>query len=313
MPAKKLKKGDTIGVVCPSIGLINNRFDETKYEIDSAERFVKELGYKVKFGRHVYSNTTFYGATAKEKAEDINDMYRDTDVKAIFSLCGGENSNSVFEYLDLDLIKDHNKIVCGYSDATSFINYIHAKTGNIGFIGPGFKTIGPDKVDLDYTRDLKYCQINLFKHIENNDYTLLQDDDESEVILNGDIIVTGKLLGGNLSLITLNADYLDFNNKILFLEELSYESEPEKVSSYLYKLKQMGVFKKIKGLWLGNYESNISLEKIVMDTIGDLNVKYPIIKSNNFGHGDRIMTIPLGVEATIQSGRIELIEDYLED
>ena len=50
-----------------------------------------------------------------------------------------------------------------------------------------------------------------------------------------------------------------------------------------------------------------------MDTIGDLNVKYPIIKSNNFGHGDRIMTIPLGVEAKIQNRRIELIEDYLED
>ncbi len=314
MPAKKLKKGDTIGVVCPSIGLINDRFEETKFEISSAERFVKELGYKVKYGKHIYSNTTFYGATAKEKAEDINDMYRDNEVKAILNLCGGENSNSVFEYLDLDLIKDHNKIICGYSDATSYINYIHAKTGNIGFIGPGFKTIGPDKVDAeDYTRDLKYCQVNLFKHLENNNYTLLQEDDETEIILNENEIVTGKLIGGNLSLITLNADYLDFTGKILFIEELSYESGPERVSSYLYKLKQLGVFKKIKGLWIGNYESNIALEKIVMDTIGDLNVKYPIIKSNNFGHGDRIMTIPLGVEAKIQNRRIELIEDYLED
>jgi muramoyltetrapeptide carboxypeptidase LdcA involved in peptidoglycan recycling len=141
----------------------------------------------------------------------------------------------------------------------------------------------------------------------------MQEDDESQVILNGDAIATGKLIGGNLSLITLNADYLDFQDKILFIEELSYESEPERVSSYLYKLKQLGIFKKIKGLWIGNYESNISLEKIVMDTIGEMNVKYPIIKSNNFGHGDRIMTIPLGVEAKIQNGRIELIEDYLED
>lgn len=313
MLAKKLKKGDTIGVVCPSIGIINDRFEDTKFEIKSAERFVNELGYKVKYGKHVYSNTTFYGATAKEKAEDINDMYRDNNVKAILNLCGGENSNSVYEYLDLNLIKDHNKILCGYSDATSYINYIHAKTGNIGFIGPGFKTIGPDKAELDYSRDLKYCQINMFKHFENNDYTLMQDDDESEIILNGDIVVTGKLIGGNLSLITFNSDLLDFQDKILFIEELSYESGPEAVSRYLYKLKQIGVFKRIKGLWLGNYDSNISLEKIVMDTIGEMNVKYPIIKSNNFGHSDRIMTIPLGVEAKIQNGRIELIEDYLED
>jgi muramoyltetrapeptide carboxypeptidase len=310
--AKKLRKGDTIGVVCPSTGLINEDLGDTKFEISSSEKFFKSLGYKVKYGKHIFSNTTGYGASAKEKAEDINNMYKDKKVKAIFSLCGGENSNSTFEYLDLDLIKKNDKILCGYSDATSYINYICAKTGNIGFIGPAFKTISPEKVDLNTTRDIDYCQRNLFNHIEDNNMSL-SDDDEFISILNKKAVAQGKLIGGNLTLITLNADYLDFKDKILFIEELSYESPTDAVSGRLYKLKQLGVFNQIAGLWIGNYENDISLEKIVMDTIKDLKVKYPIIKSDNFGHGDRIMTIPIGVEAKIEDGKIYLTENYLED
>jgi muramoyltetrapeptide carboxypeptidase LdcA involved in peptidoglycan recycling len=141
----------------------------------------------------------------------------------------------------------------------------------------------------------------------------LSDDDEFISILNKKAVAQGKLIGGNLTLITLNADYLDFKDKILFIEELSYESPTDAVSGRLYKLKQMGVFSEIAGLWIGNYDNDIPLEKIVMDTIKDLKVKYPIIKSDNFGHGDRIMTIPIGVEAKIENGMITLTENYLED
>lgn len=311
MLATKLKKGDTIGVVCPSIGLINDDLENNKFEMKSSEKYFNSLGYKVKYGKNIFSNTTSYGASAKEKAEDINEMYRDKNVRAIFSFCGGENSNSVFEYLDLDLIRRNNKIVCGYSDATSYINYICAKTRNIGFIGPAFKTISPEKADDDYSRDLAYCRRNLFSHITENSFSLSESDDEFKVIKPGESY--GKLIGGNLSLITLNADFLDFNKKILFLEDLAYESPVEVISSRLYKLKQIGVFNKVSGIWLGNYEGTVSIEKILMDTIGDMNINYPIIKSDNFGHGKRIMTIPIGVNAKIKNGKIELTECYLED
>ena len=77
-------------------------------------------------------------------------------------------------------------------------------------------------------------------------------------------------------------------------------------------MKQNGVFNKIKGLWIGNYEheSNISLEKIALDTIGDEYV-FPIIKSNNFGHIDTKTVIPIGTRAKIDTSKerkIELIE-----
>lgn len=298
MLVNKLKKGDTIGVVCPS-DRIN---DDDIPEIKEAERLLKERGYNVVFGKNVYKNTTGYGASAKEKAEDINYMYENKDIKAIMSVKGGFNSNSVYEYLDLNVIKENNKIICGYSDSTSYINYIHSKTGNIGFIGPNFKSLN--------SPDTNYYSLNeMLKRFENNYHDLATDENEFRVIKDGQ--AEGKLIGGNLSLITELVDEIDFKNKILFLEEFSFESPSGMVSNYLYKLRQKGVFKRISGIWLGNYEGDISIEKILLDTIEDMNLNIPIIKTDNFGHIERKITVPLGVKAKISNGKISLIENYL--
>ena len=125
----------------------------------------------------------------------------------------------------------------------------------------------------------------------------------------------GILIGGNLSLIyglTCGKYALDFQDKILFLEELGFESEPSLVSNHLYYMKQNGVFRKIKGLWLGNYEheSGITLEKIVLDTLGD-DVHFPIIKCNYFGHIEKKTVIPIGIKAridTTKEKKIQIIE-----
>lgn len=97
-------------------------------------------------------------------------------------------------------------------------------------------------------------------------------------------------------------------DKILFIEDLGFESPPGMISNYLYKMKQNGVFEKIKGLWIGNYEheSNISLEKIVMDVIEEIDI--PIIKSDNFGHGLLKTVIPIGTKARIDTRKKEMIE-----
>lgn len=104
---------------------------------------------------------------------------------------------------------------------------------------------------------------------------------------------------------------MDFAGKILFIEELGFETMPSLVSNYLYYMKQNGVFEKIKGLWIGNYEheSGISLEKVVLDTIGN-KYDFPIIKSNNFGHTDAKTVIPIGARAKIDTNqkiKIELL------
>ncbi len=68
---------------------------------------------------------------------------------------GGFNCNSVFDYLDFDIIKNNPKIICGYSDPTSLINIIYAKTGLVTFHGPNFKSLCDEETDYGYKEVVK--------------------------------------------------------------------------------------------------------------------------------------------------------------
>ena len=292
----KLKKGDIIGVVAPSNPIIGDNIEEIK----KAKEIIEADGFRVKFSKNLFSNTNIYSGTAKEKAEDINNMFADKDVKMIWCAKGGNNSNSTFEYLDFDIIKNNPKIICGYSDITSITNIITEKTGLVTFSSTNFKTIATDETDYSYKQALnRFAQGSL--EFGQNDF---------KIIKNGE--AEGKLIGGNLSLIrglVCGKYKVDFTDKILFIEELGYETDPAMVSNNLYYMKQNGVFDKIKGLWIGNYEheSGIALEKIVLDCLEE-KYNFPIIKSNNFGHIEKKEVIPIGTKAKIKNGKIELIE-----
>ena len=81
---EKLKIGDTIGVIAPAGPIINEKVEEVK----KAKAMIEKLGFKVKLSKNLFSNTNGYSATAKEKAEDINEMFKDNDVKMIWKLIG---------------------------------------------------------------------------------------------------------------------------------------------------------------------------------------------------------------------------------
>ena len=298
----KLKKGDTIGVIAPSNPIINENITEIK----KATSIIEKLGFKVMYSKNLFSNTNGYSATAEEKADDINEMFADKEVKMIWCAKGGENSNSIFDYLNFEIIKQNPKIICGYSDITSITNIITAKTGLVTFSGTNFKTIATDETDYSLKEALKrFVDKNLELGTQEDKYTTIRSG-ETE----------GELIGGNLSLIRglIAGKYsIDFSGKILFLEELGFETGPALVSNYLYYMKQNGIFDKIKGIWVGNYthDSGIALEDIILDTLKD-EYKFPIIKSETFGHIEKKTVIPIGIKAHISTGgneKIKLIEN----
>ena len=82
-------------------------------------------------------------------------MFNDNEVKMIWCAKGGENSNSTFDYINYENIKQNPKIFCGYSDITSLTNMITAKTGLVTFSSTNFKTIATDETDYSYKETLK--------------------------------------------------------------------------------------------------------------------------------------------------------------
>ena len=308
MIPSKLKKGDTIGVIAPSNYIEK---DDLEY-INASIALMEASGFKVKFGKYVFEDTLGYGTSPEKRAADINWAFKDDEVKAIMCVKGGEDSNTTLDYIDYEMIKKHSKIICGFSDNTSILNAIHEKTGLVTYHGPTFKSLTSWETGYAYKQFIK-------TFVEDTGSLIMgEPEDEYTTIQAGQ--ATGELVGGNLSLFTklVCGKYaVNLQDKILFLEELGFEAAPEMVNSNIYYLKQNGVFDRIAGLWIGNYEhpSKIGLEKIIINAIGD-EYKFPIIKSDNFGHIDKKIIIPIGTKAEINTNekiKIKLVEKCVDE
>ncbi len=291
-----LKKGDTIGVVAPSSAVDKDDLEA----INQSVLLMEAAGFHIQFGKNVFKNSLGYGATPQEKAEDINSMFADKNVKAIFCLSGGFNSNTTFEYLDYDLIKQNPKPICGFSDSTSLTNVIYAKTGVITFNGATFKALTTWATEYGYQEVIKrFAEGSLELGQSEDKYVTIQEGVAEGILVGGNLSLTNEMSTGNYA--------IDFQDKILFVEEFCLETPPELVSNYFYHMKQNGVFDKINGVWVGNYDGSVALEKILLDVLQG-QYHFPIIKSNNFGHTEKKTVIPVGGKARIDTTKEQKIE-----
>ena len=297
MIPNKLKKGDTISVIAPSNHV---QEDDIQY-LKKTEEMFGAKGIHVIYGKNIDSNTLGYGPTPIEKAEDLKVAFENKNIQAIFCAKGGENSNALFEYIDYELIKKNPKIFCGFSDSTFLIDMIYEKTGLTTFYASTFKAIS----DWDSPAVFE----NIIQRFMEGNTQLIGKDEKVETIQKG--ICEGILMGGNLNCLremVCGKYSLNFQDKILFIEDFGEESNPKFISNFLYYMKQNDVFSKIKGLWIGSYEheSGIKLAKIVKDVLGN-EYSFPMIQSENFGHIPKKQVIPVGVKAKIDTNKKEKI------
>lgn len=143
---EKLRKGDTVAIIAPSSPV-------TSQEADLSKKFLEDNGYKVKMGLCTYKNLHGYKAgTGEERAKDINEMFADKEVKAIFCIRGGDTSNHAIGKIDLDVVKKNPKIFVGYSDVTNLNVYFNQKAGLVTFHGPMVKSNMINDFD-DFSRE----------------------------------------------------------------------------------------------------------------------------------------------------------------
>ncbi len=317
-----LQKGDEIRIVAPSVGIKIIRDD---CRAIAKERF-EEWGLKVSFGKNTTDdNFDVFGTSGYQKrAEDIMDAFKDVNVKAIFTIIGGFNSNQVLPFLDYEVIKANPKIVCGFSDITALLNGIRAKTGLVGFYGPHYSSIGMKKGN-EYT--LNHLQKALFEgkfSLEPcddwSDDLWFLDQEKREFIRNDGwwVLQNGKaqgvMEGGNLStLVLLNGTEFapQFKQPTILMVENCYISKADN-KEFLRQLQAMAQradFAQVKGILIGRFQkdsevSRADLEYIVcsIPQIKDL----PIIANMEFGHTTPIATLPLGAKCTIDNGKVKL-------
>lgn len=132
MKAKKVDKNFAIGIFSSSSPVsvtVPMRYNRGKeYLISKGIRIIDgEL-----FGKQDY----YRSGSIKARADEFNQLLYNNDVQVLMAAIGGNNTNSILPYIDYEYLRNHPKIIIGYSDTTALLLGIYAKTGLVTFYGP---------------------------------------------------------------------------------------------------------------------------------------------------------------------------------
>jgi muramoyltetrapeptide carboxypeptidase len=307
---KALRRGDTVGLITPS------SFVADPDLLQLAERTIDFFGLKLKVGRHVRRKHGYLGGTVEERLEDLHAMFSDPGVDAVFAIRGGYGAAQLLDRIDYDLIRRNPKIFAGYSDITALHLAIHKMTGLVTFHGPV-----PLSRFTAYTQ--QHYRAALFG---NKPLGLLPNPPDSDPLRPDHRLRTvrpgkarGPLIGGNLTLIstTLGTPYeIDTRGKILFIEDI--DEQPYSIDRMLTHLRLAGKLDQAAGIVVGeckdckprDYQPSFStgtftFGEVLDEILGKL--KIPVLAGLTIGHTDDQLTLPLGVQASLDAEKGELI------
>lgn len=297
---KRLKAGDTIGLVTPASPITEAQLDKTIQNIEG-------LGFKVEFNRkRVLARNGYLAGSDLVRADEVNLMFDNPKIDGIWCIRGGYGVARMLDMLNYKVIRQNPKVLIGYSDITALHQAIYKKTGLVCFHGPaGASTF------TDYAA--KHVK-NVITNPQENytiEYPLENLDKENAAYQPFTIkegIAEGELIGGNLTLAVslIGTDYdVSYDDKLVFFEDVG--EKPYRIDRMITQLLLAGKFKKVKGIILGVFyncettegEDSLTLRDMLIDRFQYLNV--PIIYGMSFGHIDNQFTLPLGIKARLNT------------
>ncbi len=285
----KLNKGDKIGIIAPSRKINPD-------EIKAAIQVFENWGLKVSLGRNLLEEDRQFSGTDNERAEDLQYMLDDPNIKAIICARGGYGTIRIIDLVDFTEFKKNPKWIVGYSDITALHAHLNhnLKVKSIHGIMPiNFQD------DLTENESIKTLKKSLFG--EQNIYEI---DDHN---FNRKGKATGELIGGNLSVlysISGTKFDVDTNGKILVLEDL--DEYLYHIDRMMMNLKYSGKLENLKGLIVGGMtdmnDNKVPYGKTAYEIIHDAIQEYDFPVCYNFpvGHIKNNSALILGVNSELE-------------
>tara|TARA_B110000305_G_scaffold216762_1_gene255559 strand:+ start:311 stop:1357 length:1047 start_codon:yes stop_codon:yes gene_type:complete len=307
---KRLRPGMSVGLVTPASNVPEDQ------ELHAAMDLVRSLGFSAEPAANLFSRTQYLAGTDQQRADDLNAMFADTDIDAIFCVRGGYGSGRLLRYLDYDMIAANPKVIMGYSDITSILNAIYLRTGLVTFHGPiaggNFSNYTYEQYKKVLIEPTQIARIGEPPEFETRP-GVVDWKNRLTTIVSG--VAEGHLVGGNLSLmVTLLGTPFEpqFEGAILFLEDV--DEPPYSVDRMLTHLWMAGKLEQVAGIVLGKftddgYDSNtFSMEEVLRDRLEPLGI--PTLRGAMIGHIEDKTVVPLGVRARLDAdaGALTLLE-----
>lgn len=335
-----LLPGDTIGICTPSFPA--HVAFRAKYLHGIEE--LKRLGFHVIEGGLTARATAQGGrsGTPRERADEINALFANSDVRAIITTIGGANSSSLVPHLDFATVRANPKIFCGYSDITSLHLAFMRHAGLGTFYGPAaMPSFGewpePPHETVDSFLDATMRHLSgprelvtprrWSRHMRDARTEAWRTEPRDWEAHAGWRTVRagaaeGPALVLNLNTLLANAgtrEMPDFDGSVLFIEEMM--TTPTRAERAFRHLAALGVFSRLAGLVWSRVEHwsdegcPIPVEELLIEAIrGELGREpsFPIVTDFDCAHTTPMLTLAQGVrtrlDASGATARVTVLE-----
>lgn len=292
-----LKKGDTIGIVCPA-GYMS--LERAQTCINTLEQW----GYRVKIGTTLGSDSgNYFSGTDNERLKDLQDMLDNDEVHAILCGRGGYGVSRIIDGISFKKFKRNPKWIIGFSDITVLHAHLYANYKIASLHAPMAGAFNDGGNELEFVQSLKKTLEGKKMKYQSAPHSF---NNKGEAI--------GELVGGNLSLIAhLTGTSSDIRTKgrILFLEDIG--EYLYNVDRMLFQLKRSGKFDSLAGLIIGGFTDNKDTErpfgKTAYEIIHDIvkEYKYPICFGFPVSHEKENYALKIGVGYKLKVGKQKVI------
>ena len=287
-----LPAGGVIGLIAPA--------GPAQLDLDSATQWMHARGYQLRVFPGVWEKNGYLAGSDAARAGDLHAAFADDSIDAIFCLRGGYGSPRLLDSIDFELLRRHPKPFVGYSDITALHLAITRYAGFVTFHGPMLNA------DLLGNKQSP-TESSLLRMLSGQQPRLLSHPDEYPLITVAPGCASGRLLGGNLSLIcaTIGSPFeLDDQDAILFIEDVN---EPlYRVDRLLTHLRLAGKLNRLRGVLVGDF-AGVDLSALVQllrQELGPLGI--PVLAGWRSGHCDPNLTLPLGACVRLDADRQQL-------
>ncbi|MEP6466753.1 MAG: LD-carboxypeptidase [Parafilimonas sp.] len=291
-----LKKGDTIGMICPS-GFMP--LQKAKKCIETLQQW----GFKVEVGKTVGNQNNYFSGTDKERLNDLQTMLDDENIKAIYCGRGGYGLSRIIDEINFEKFVQQPKWIIGYSDITLLHAHVFSNFNIASLHAPmaaAFNDIEESEI---------YIQ-SIFNSLTGKQ----QDYQIASHFLNRDGVCEGELVGGNLSLLAhIIGSKSDINtkNKILFIEDIG--EYKYNIDRLLMQLKRADKIHALAGLIIGNFAEikdtiipfGQAIEDIIVDKVKAY--KFPVCFDFPVGHAKENYALKIGANFQLSVGKAEVI------
>ncbi|MCY7292994.1 MAG: LD-carboxypeptidase [Ferruginibacter sp.] len=284
-----LKRGDTIAICCPA-GYMNGE------KVVTCIATLQNEGYEVIVGETVGGHSpNYFSGTDEERLTELQQFLDNKNINAILCARGGYGISRIIDQFCFKKFLKYPKWIIGFSDVTVIHSYLFSnfKIASLHASMAAAFNDGGDKSEniLSLLAALKGTK---------GDYHIAPN------ISNKNGIATGKLIGGNLTLLANGigtSSDIKTNKCILFLEDL--DEQLYNIDRMLVQVKRSGMLKDLAGLVVGGFTDLKDTERPFGKNIYEIFTElvaeydYPVCFDFPVSHSENNVALKHGMKHTL--------------